>query len=155
MKKIFLLLLLLMIAFAPAYANVGVKRNGFNIGTATDIDIGNAGFLDGSTLTLGFTSIQGTSTMVSGSVTVPTTYRIIHKAIGSAIGGTLANGTAGQVITIDVLSNSGGFNYTVTPATCTGFTTFTLSAVGSSITLAYLDDTYGWVLVYRSGATIQ
>ena len=57
---------------------------------------------------------------------------------------TLANGTAGQIITI--VHDVDGGSAVLTPTTKSGFTTITFTAVGETATLMYTA-TRGWVII--------
>jgi len=156
MKKLILIVIVLLLA-SPCFGAVGVKHGvSHNTDEVSVIDVGNAGYVAGGTLYLGFTSIQGTSTMVSGTVAIPVTYNVVHKVIGQASDstGTLADGTVGQVLYIDVASNAGAYNFTVTPTTKTGFTTFALNATNGYIVLMFVDTSIGWVKVDSRNVTL-
>ena len=159
MKKLFSIALsiaLILLLASPAMSAVGVWKASHNLGTATDINVGNAGYFDGSTLYLGFTSIQGTSTMVSGSTAIPVAYSVVHKVIGQSGDsvGTLADGTVGQVLYIDVSSDAGAYNWVVTPTTKNGYTSFTMNATNQYVVLMFIDTTVGWIIIDHRGATI-
>jgi hypothetical protein len=161
MKKLFVIALVLLLA-SPCFGAVDVQRtNGkgvSHLGLVETIDVGNAGQVAGNTLYLGYTYIDGgTSTMVSGPAAVPVTYKTVHMDLtgGNAVLSTLANGTNGQVLNLDVTVNpSSAYVWTITPATTTGFTTITLGHVGTSVTLLFVNSTVGWVVVDQRGATI-
>ena len=154
MKKYLLVILLMLVMVVPAYAAVGAKIVGTFQGAATDVDFGAAGSFDGSTLTnysLGPRASSGTSTTVaSGTAVIPVTgYAVVVKNISEKVGSvaTVANGIPGQVLTIVALTLTGSDTLVITPATASGFTTVTLSAAKQSVTLWYVSDTLGWVVV--------
>lgn len=158
MKKLIAVALsfaLVVLLASPALAGVGVKRYTTSIGTATDIDIGDAGDFDGSTLTLGYTSIAGTSTMVSASTAVPVNVKTVTKAIGTAGNsvGTLADGTVGQILSITV-TNAGSNSWVLTPSTKLGYTTLTFNTTGGIAILQFVNPTIGWVLIRSFGVTV-
>lgn len=64
---------------------------------------------------------------------------------------TLANGTAGQIKIITMITDGG--DGTLTPTTKTGFTTITFADVGDSVTLMY-HTTVGWMVLANNGATL-
>lgn len=66
----------------------------------------------------------------------------------------IANGQRDQVKTY-VLAIDGGQDFTVSPTTKTGFVSATLNDVKDSVTIKYIDDTIGWVLIGNNGATIN
>jgi hypothetical protein len=75
-------------------------------------------------------------------------------ALGYTPGGsttmTLANGTPGQVLTIDLATDGGG-DGTLTPTTKSGFTSIVFADAGDNATLKYIDDTVGWVILGTAG----
>lgn len=71
---------------------------------------------------------------------------------------TIASGVKGQMVTI-YMSQYNGANitigdFTATPITKTGWSTIVFSAVNQKVTLLWLDDTYGWVLVGQPTAGV-
>lgn len=179
MKKLFsfLIIAILLIFSSDSFAAVGVRVNGQPYGTATDINfscgagINSQPSADGSIFNANCNPNLATSGIANGGATsvastvtaVPVSFAFIRKVIPSNndaafTAGTLANGIPGQVLTIYVagLSPSGattGGNYTITPATSTGFRTIKLSAVNDVISLLYIDDSFGWIiLTYDPGA---
>lgn len=156
MKKLIIVALILLLA-SPAMASVGVKRgtSHYPEGEVVYIDLGDGGYVAGDTAYIGSTSIVGTSTMVSGPTAIPVTYRKVHQTFsGTNVISTLANGTAGQILILDVTVNAATYTWKITPATATTFTNVTISAVGSYVVLQYLNDTVGWTIIDYRGATI-
>jgi hypothetical protein len=155
MKKLITAVIILILLPSLCFGSVGLKRYGNDIGATDVIDIGDAGDFDGSTLTLGFTSIAGTSTMVSGSLGVPVTVKTVTKVIGVGgnPAGTLADGTVGQVLSITV-TNAGSARYVLTPTTKTGFTTLTFDSTGDVAILQFVNPTIGWVLIRSFGIVV-
>ena len=88
------------------------------------------------------------STTVAGDVlAIPVTHRYVAKTTAAdAEALTLANGVPGQVITITLVTDGGG-DGTLTPATCTAFSTIVFADAKDTATLEYIDDTIGWVLI--------
>ena len=162
MKKIIVLALALLLLPSLCFGAIDVRRtNGTGVsqlGSVDTIEVGNAGTVQGNVLVLGYTYIDGgTSTMVSGPNAIPVTYKTVHMDLtnGNTITSTLANGTNGQVLTLDVTVNpSTAYVWTLTPATKTGYSTITLGHVGSTVTLLFVNSTVGWVVVDQKGATI-
>ena len=160
--KLAVVVALVSLLASPVMASVDVRRtNGTGVsqlGSVDTIEVGNAGTVQGNVLVLGYTYIDGgTSTMVSGPNAIPVTYKTVHMDLtnGNTITSTLANGTNGQVLTLDVTVNpSSAYVWTLTPATKTGYTTVTLTHVGSYVTLLYVNGTLGWVVVDSRGVTI-
>jgi hypothetical protein len=155
MKKILVLVIALVLLPSLCFGSVGLKRYTSSLGTATDIDIGDAGYFDGSTLSLGYTSIAGVSTMVSGSLAVPVTVKTVTKVIGVGgnPAGTLADGTVGQILVITA-SNAGTSSWTLTPSTKCGFTTITFSSDGGYAVLQFINSSLGWIVIKSYNVTI-
>lgn len=95
--------------------------------------------------------ITSSTTSAENALAIPVTARYVSKTTGSdAEALTLANGVEGQVLTIG-LDTAGGGDGTLTPATCTGFATVVLDDAGDNVTLQYVDDTVGWVIIGAAG----
>ena len=85
------------------------------------------------------------------SLAIPVTHRYVAKTTGAdAEALTLADGIAGQSITIALVVDGGGTG-TLTPATCSGFATIVFADAGDTASLTYVDDTTGWVLDGTAG----
>ena len=98
---------------------------------------------------------RGVQSMVSGDTAISPSYRYISKIMyTNGQIGTLANGVSGQVIIIEAASVTNSGTFVITPTLKTGFATVTLAAALDSVTLLYVDDTYGWVVVGIRGATV-
>ena len=98
--------------------------------------------------------VIGTVTTRSGAGAVPITAATVQVSTGAGAAAlTLANGTAGQLLTL-VMTVDGGGDATLTPTTKTGFSTIVFDAVGDTVTLQYFT-TLGWMVVANSGATIN
>ena len=94
----------------------------------------------------------GTSTMVSGSLAIPISYAVVIKAITQETTPcTLEDGYAGQILTFQISTLTG--TATLTPDTCTGFTTITFDAAREYATLLYIDDTIGWICIATNATT--
>ena len=103
------------------------------------------------------------NTLLSGDKTVATVQALsgagaislntLHTALTTtgAQAQTLANGVAGQIKTISMVSDGG--DGTLTPATFAGGSTITFNDVGDSVMLIY-NTTGGWALVSNNGCTI-
>lgn len=123
-----------------------ISQNGF-IGDFTGNITGNVtGVLTGR--------VVGTVAARSGAGAVPITAATVQiTTAGTAAALTLANGTAGQLLTLVMIVDGGG-DATLTPTTKTGFSTIVFDAVGDTVTLQYFT-TYGWMVVSNSGATVN
>jgi len=103
--------------------------------------------LTSATLTGLFGSVQS----LSGAGAVNTTDTVTELTTTGADALTLANGTAGQVKIITMISDGG--DGTLQPTTFHDGTTITFDDVGESVVLVY-HTTIGWKAVSVSGATI-
>ena len=95
----------------------------------------------------------GVSTMTSGFTAVPLGFSLVKVALTQTKAITIADGEPGQIITL-LAVNDGAVTVTLTPATATGWATVSFDAAGESLTLRYLDDTYGWIIENATGATV-
>jgi hypothetical protein len=93
----------------------------------------------------GIVAVSGATTKAGAVLAVPVTHRFVTMTTGGVEALTLANGAPGQLLTI-TLGTDGG-DGTLTPATCTGFATIVFADAKDTVTLLYVDDTVGWVLV--------
>lgn len=93
----------------------------------------------------------GGTTSAADSLAIPITHRYVAKTTGAdAEALTLANGEAGQMLTISLVTDGGG-DGTLTPTTKSGFTNIVLADAGDTVTLQYIDDTKGWVIIGAAG----
>jgi len=98
--------------------------------------------------------VIGTVTTRSGAGAVPITAATVQISTGAGAAAlTLANGTAGQMLTL-VMTVDGGGDATLTPTTKTGFTTIVFGDVGDAVVLQYFT-TLGWMVVSNNGATVN
>lgn len=94
---------------------------------------------------------SATVAVAADVLAIPVTHKVVTKTTGAdAEALTLANGVANQVLTV-VLTVDGGGDGTITPATCTGFATIVLADAGDHVTLKYINDTVGWVILGTAG----
>ena len=123
-----------------------ISTNGF-VGDITGNITGNVtGTLTGRVI--------GTVTTRAGAGAVPITSATVQiTTTGSAAALTLANGTAGQFLTL-VMTSDGGGDATLTPTTKTGFSTIVFGDVGDAVVLQYFT-TLGWMVVSNNGATVN
>lgn len=90
------------------------------------------------------------TTSAADSLAIPITNRYVAKTTGGdAEALSLANGTAGQLLTINLTTDGGG-DGTLEPTTATGFVGVVLADAGDQVILEYVDDTIGWII---NGAT--
>jgi hypothetical protein len=67
---------------------------------------------------------------------------------------TLANGYAGQIFTIVAVPLSDTGTLTITASTKTSWATVSMDTVGDMVTLLYVNDTYGWIVIGYVGVTV-
>jgi len=98
----------------------------------------------------------GTGVMTNAD-TCPLTDAVVLWSSTGADAGVLPDGaSAGQIVTIIVVSQAGGA-CTLTPTSVTGcgFATVVFTAVGESATFMYIDSTIGWMCIGTAGVTTQ
>jgi hypothetical protein len=110
--------------------------------------------------------VTGATTLTAALITTPEALApalnagaacgVTTVASGFALNGvnalTLANGTNGQIKTIVCTAVTAAGTATLTPTTCTGYTTVAFTAAGQTLTLQYFT-TGGWVILSVRGAT--
>jgi hypothetical protein len=94
---------------------------------------------------------QGATTKSSANGAIPITHSYVSITTGAASAYTLADGTAGQELAMSVTTDGGAG--TITPVTATGWATAVLTVVGDGLTLRYVDDTVGWIVIGAYGTT--
>lgn len=95
--------------------------------------------------------ITSSTTSAADSLAIPVTHRYVAKTTGAdAEALTLANGSEGQLLTISLVTDGGG-DGTLTPTTASGWATIVFADAGDTMTLQYVDDTVGWVIVGGTG----
>lgn len=164
-----LLIVLAIFAATPAHATVGIKLEGSMAGQATDIDIQSkdtvATIKSGNTFKVNSAAValvaagayDGEATsMTSSETAVPTSYAYVKKAISNTVGqaGTLANGTPGQLLTLETTVVAGSGTFVLTPTTKSGFTDITFNAAGDRVTLLFVSTTTGWVIIGERSLTV-
>jgi hypothetical protein len=100
----------------------------------------------------GIVAVAGSTTKAGGTLVVPITGRVCLMTTSGAEALTLANGAPGQVLVLTLVATGG--DGTLTPATCTGFATLKFHTVKDTVTLLYIDDTIGWVILGCIGTTV-
>lgn len=100
-------------------------------------------------------TFTGATTVAADALAIPVTHRYVAKTTGAdAEALTLADGTSGQRLTIELATDGGG-DGTLTPTTKTGYAAIVFADAGDVATLEYVDDTVGWIIVGAAGATAQ
>jgi hypothetical protein len=94
---------------------------------------------------------QGATTKDGTNGAIPITHSYVSITTGAASAYTLADGTPGQELAMSVTTDGGAG--TITPVTKTGWATAVLTVVGDGITLRYVDDTVGWIVIGSYGTT--
>ena len=101
----------------------------------------------------GMNVLTGNVAVAADVLVIPLTHRHVSKTTGGdAEALTLADGTPGQEITINLVVDGNGTG-TLTPATKTGFVSVALADAGDSVTLKYVDDTVGWIITGATGVS--
>ena len=101
---------------------------------------------------------QGTIAVIADALAIPVTASLVLKTVGSdAEALTIVDGTPGQILTIQMAATGGGGGVgtlTVgTNSTGTGWVTAVFTVAGDSLTLMYVDDTAGWIVLSSFGTT--
>jgi len=174
-KKLFAIVLTVALLFSASsvFASVGYKKDGVDVGAAADINIvSGLSELSGSVVNLyanGYKS--GVTTNVSSESNLTSAalaYGVIQKVAPDSTADVqvaLANGTAGQMLTIivttgavttagDWIITDDGIAPGVFTMTKTGWDDIAMDTANEMVTLLYLDDTYGWIIVGISGAAV-
>ena len=104
-------------------------------------------------LTAGSSALSGSTTSAADSLAIPVTHRYVAKTTGAdAEALTLADGVAGQLLTISLVTDGNG-DGTLTPTTKSGFVTIVFADAGDTATLLFVDATVGWVIVGLAGVS--
>ena len=93
------------------------------------------------------------TTSAADALAIPVTHGYVAKTTGGdAEALTLADGSAGQVLVINLTTDGGG-DGTLTPSRKTGFATIVFADAGDQAVLLYVDDSIGWIILSVSGLT--
>lgn len=180
MKKrfIFIIALFLLAVSTPSYALVNwgesdlyqqLKRVFNNSSANTDTPSQISGFTATNDVTfrtslIAAGRVNGASTVASSSTNLlPANlpYVLLRKFVSggggldTTPGTTLQNGTIGQVLVLQIAGLMAGGTWVLTPTTKTGFTSITFDTKGDTVTLLYVDNTIGWIVVANGGAVIN
>ena len=175
MKKLIgLAVVIALLSFvACADAAVGYRKDGVYQGAVADINIDGFAEQDGRVMTIFANGARsGVTAVVTGKVTDMTgddflNYGVIQFAdhgtgvISRSIA--LADGVPGQILTIMLTASTGTFTLyitddgiasTVFTMTKTGWDDIALGTALDSVTLLYVDDTVGWIIIGGNGHTV-
>jgi len=101
-----------------------------------------------------YIGFSGTPQAITTSTAVNTTTYCTTIATGATnLTGGLANGTAGQVKYITMITDGGG-TFVCTPSLLNGGSTLTFADDGDAVTLLFTDVTNGWSVVGNNGVVI-
>ena len=125
------------------------------VGDDTDIDLTltpkGAGVVNIHNSSVAVGAMGAATTSAADSLAIPVTHSVVAKTTGAdAEALTLADGVAGQVLTI-YLTVDGGGDGTLTPTTCSGFATIVFADAGDLATLLFVDGTVGWTILGTAG----
>jgi hypothetical protein len=162
MRKLFSLFLAMFLA-TPAFAQVAVNNNGTQSGIANTILYNcpsGTQLVYGSQVYSNCGNLMSTGTANGGGVSLATTdagiplnYDFVEKAISNlgTLTDTLANGSPGQLLTIEIGTVSGSGTWKVTPATSFGFSSITFNTQGQTAMFLYTSS--GWILLSYDSPT--
>jgi len=93
------------------------------------------------------TTVPGhTASALATDLVIPVTHGYVAKTIDGTEALTLADGEPGQLLVINAVAVSVGTG-TLTPTTCTGFSTIAFTTTGDYAVLFYVDDVTGWIII--------
>lgn len=91
------------------------------------------------------------TTVAADVLAIPVSHMYVAKTTGGdAEALTLADGSPGQVLIINLTTDGGG-DGTLTPTTATGWATIVFADAGDQATLMYVNDTIGWIILGSKG----
>ena len=98
------------------------------------------------------TSATVTFVSTGASETCPLTHPIVlvDSSAGAVTTFTLPDGEEGQALVLQPIDTN---DITITPTTSTGWATCVLTALGDSVSLLYVDDTVGWIVLGTAGVS--
>jgi hypothetical protein len=169
MKRFYAFAIVIALLSLSAYAGaaVAVSKDGVYAGEFTTVNAGRGitGSYSGSTATFAAnghkegvtTNVSDESTLTSAALSFGYIIRTQDSPSDITVG--LDDGAEGQMITIMLTAKAGGsyiISETSFPVTthATGWSILTFDTAGDSVTLLWLDDTYGWVVISNDGVTI-
>lgn len=96
----------------------------------------------------------GATTVVTGTTALPATYSVASVYVTSRTL-TVGNGTEGQILVLYATPLTDTGTLTITATTKTGWSSIAMDTVADSVTLLYVDDTVGWIVVGMAGVTVS
>jgi hypothetical protein len=75
---------------------------------------------------------------------------LADSSAGAVTTFTLPDGEEGQVLVLQPIDTN---DITITPTSSTGWATCVLTALGDVVTLLYVDDTIGWIVIGTAGVS--
>jgi hypothetical protein len=89
--------------------------------------------------------------VAADELAIPVTHPMVAKTTGAdAEALTLADGTPGQILVVNLVTDGGGTG-TLTPTTKTNWVSVALADAGDQVVLLYVDDTIGWIILSATG----
>ena len=163
-KKLFLTLLCLFLLCSFAFAAVAVKDDGVYEGEATTIDFTSTGVsvtFDGTTANVAIPSTLialglyngDVTVVVTGTTTLAAAYKVAYVYVTTKTL-TLGNGTTGQVMQILGEPGTDTGTLTITATTKSRWGNIQMDDDEDTVTLLYVDDTYGWTYVGGNGVSV-
>ena len=177
LKKVMFMTLCLIMFASSAYSSVGVRNTGTRLGAAADINFGSdlTATKSGSVVTVNLSDavdtdgditfrsnviaigrIAASSSLDSSSNgigvgNVPYVY--IRKIVSGTEALTIPDGTTGQILVLIFVQDApgSGSTWTLTPTTSQVFDTILMTAVADQVTLLYIDDSIGWIVLVEEG----
>lgn len=161
-----IMVIALLLSSSIAYASVGYKKDGADVGNATTLDLrATHSALTGSVVTFyangykdGVTTNSSQESNLDSAALAYGVILLLGDSNSKSI--SIANGSEGQVITI-IMSEYSPYTITLTDdqvasstVTKTGWDDIAFDARGDMITLLYVDDTYGWIIIGNNGCTV-
>lgn len=163
MKKLCLMLLALCLGLPVlAHADVEIRSNGSQVGQFEILDLSPAMAVSrkANSMAAVISVAGGGASIASATATLPLTYVTI-SIVTDGVAASLPNGTYnGQMLQINVIAQNSGQSKVITPVTCTGFSTITMSSTKQAITLQWVAGNnpngwpVGWIIIGNAGATI-
>ena len=172
MKKLIgLAVVVALLSFvACAEASVGYRKDGAYQGAVADLNIDGFAEQDGRVLTVFANGHRsGVTPVVTGKVTDIDSGMLAFGLIQFADHGTgvisrqisIADGEPGQMVTVTMTADTGTFTLYITDdgvgsgvVTKTAWDDIAFDTALDGITLLYVDDTVGWIIVGNNGCTI-